>query len=69
MPRARLELQSDEGLITLSEAHPEVAFELLGAWPHDDRLRAPFSKRKTSTPLPGGDSRGQLASVGRSRPV
>lgn len=40
MPRARLELQSDEGLITLSEAHPEVAFELLGAWPHDDRLRA-----------------------------
>ena len=40
MPRARLELQSDEGLITLSEAHPEVALELLGAWPRDDRLRA-----------------------------
>lgn len=40
MPRARLRLQSNEGLVALSRAHPEVAFDVLGAWPDEARLRA-----------------------------
>lgn len=40
MPRARLRLQSNEGLVALSNAHPESTFAVLGAWPRDDRLRA-----------------------------
>lgn len=40
MPRARLSLRSNEGLVALSEAHPEASFAVLGAWPRDDRLRA-----------------------------
>lgn len=40
MPRARLRLQSNEGLVALSRAHPEVSFAVLGAWSSEDRLRA-----------------------------
>lgn len=40
MPRARLKLKSNEGLVALSMAHPEATFSVLGAWPRGDRLRA-----------------------------
>lgn len=40
MPRARLRIRSNDGLVALSNAHPEAAFRVLGAWPRDDRLRA-----------------------------
>lgn len=39
MPRARLRLQSNEGLVSLSKAHPSAVFEVLGAWPREGRLR------------------------------
>lgn len=39
MPRARLSIKSNEGLIALSEVHPDSRFTVLGAWPRDDRLR------------------------------
>lgn len=40
MPRARLRLKSNEGLIALSQAHPDASFAVLGAWASGDRLRA-----------------------------
>jgi predicted DNA binding protein len=39
MPRATLKIRSNEGLVALSDAHPDARFEVLGAWPADDRLR------------------------------
>lgn len=39
MPRARLSIKSNEGLIALSESHPDSRFTVLGAWPRDDCLR------------------------------
>lgn len=40
MPRARLGLKSNEGLVALSNAHPGATFAVLGAWPREGRLRA-----------------------------
>lgn len=40
MPHASLSLQSNEGLIALSNEHRSAAFAVLGAWPREDRLRA-----------------------------
>lgn len=40
MPRVRLRIQSNEGLVALSNAHPAARFGVLGAWPREDRLRA-----------------------------
>lgn len=40
MPLARLSLQSNEGLVALSMAHGEATFDVLGAWPRADVIRA-----------------------------
>jgi predicted DNA binding protein len=39
MPEATLKIRSNEGLIALSDAHPDARFEVLGAWPDEDHLR------------------------------
>ncbi|WP_313691774.1 helix-turn-helix domain-containing protein [Halorarum halobium] len=39
MPQATLKVKSNDGLVALSEAHPDVAFEVLGAWPDGEELR------------------------------
>ncbi len=39
MPRATLKAKSNDGLVALSEAHPDAVFEVLGAWPDGDELR------------------------------
>jgi predicted DNA binding protein len=39
MPRATLKIRSNEALVALSDAHPDARFDVLGAWPTDERLR------------------------------
>lgn len=39
MPQATLKIKSNEALLSLSEQHPETEFNMLGAWPTDDKLR------------------------------
>lgn len=39
MPQATMKARSNDGLVALSEAHPDVAFEVFGAWPDGDELR------------------------------
>jgi predicted DNA binding protein len=39
MPEARLKIRSNEGLVALSDAHPDARFQVLGAWPVGDHLR------------------------------
>lgn len=39
MPRARLKVKSNEGLVSLSNAYPETRFKVLGAWPKEENLR------------------------------
>ncbi len=39
MPRATLKAKSNDGLVALSEAHPDAVFEVLGAWPDEAELR------------------------------
>jgi predicted DNA binding protein len=39
MPRATLKAKSNDGLVALSEAHPDAVFEVLGAWPDGEELR------------------------------
>lgn len=39
MPQATLKAKSNDGLVALSEAHPDVAFEVRGAWPDGEELR------------------------------
>lgn len=40
MPHAHLPLQSNEGLVALARRRTTAAFEVLGAWPREGRLRA-----------------------------
>lgn len=39
MPRATLQIKSNESLVTLSEAYPETEFAVLSAWPVEEKLR------------------------------
>lgn len=39
MPRATLKVKSNPGLVALSNAHPEIRFEVLGAWPSEEHFR------------------------------
>lgn len=39
MPQARLKTRSNDGLVALSNAHAEVRFDVLGAWPDGDTLQ------------------------------
>ncbi|QLG27645.1 helix-turn-helix domain-containing protein [Halorarum halophilum] len=39
MPRATLKTKSNDGLVALSEAHPDAVFKVLGAWPDEEGLR------------------------------
>lgn len=39
MPRATMKAKSNDGLVALSEAHPDATFEVLGAWPDGEELR------------------------------
>lgn len=39
MPQAILKIKSNEGLVALSNTHPEALFKILGAWPNDENLR------------------------------
>lgn len=39
MPQATLRAKTNDGLVALSEAHPDSAFEVLGAWPDGEELR------------------------------
>jgi predicted DNA binding protein len=39
VPRATLRVKSNEGVVALSNNHPDATFEVLGGWPSDDRMR------------------------------
>ena len=39
MPRATLKTKSNDGLVALSEAHPDAMFKVLGAWPDGEEFR------------------------------
>lgn len=39
MPQVTLRAKSNDGLVALSDAHPEAVFHVYGAWPTGDELR------------------------------
>lgn len=51
MPRATLQIKSNEALVALSDAHPETRFTVLGAWPTDGKLRVLIDTSTLELPL------------------